>query len=75
MLLDCHLLDIFLKKLNLEIDKVINKKLLNIKLVMSSKYEKFSIFIKRFLNPIKNSEDALKNKQIWKYENSLNVFE
>jgi len=64
MLLDCHPLDIFLKKLNLEIDKVINKKLLNIKLVMSSKYEKFSIFIKRFLNPIKNSEDALKNKQI-----------
>ena len=75
MLLDYHLLDIFLKKLNLEIDKVINKKLLNIKLVMSSKYEKFSIFIKRFLNPIKNSEDELKNKQIWKYENSLNVFE
>ena len=64
MLLGYHLLDIFLKKLNLEIDKVINKKLLNIKLVMSSKYEKFSIFIKRFLNPIKNSEDALKNKQI-----------
>jgi hypothetical protein len=64
MLLDYHLQDIFLKKLNLEIDKVINKKLLNIKLVMSSKYEKFSIFIKRFLNPIKNSEDALKNKQI-----------
>ena len=64
MLLDYRLLDIFLKKLNLEIDKVINKKLLNIKLVMSSKYEKFSIFIKRFLNPIKNSEDALKNKQI-----------
>ena len=64
-----------LKKLNLEIDKIINKKLLNIKLIKSSKYEKFSIFIKRFLNPIKNNEDALKNKQIWKYENSLNVFE
>ena len=49
--------------------------LLKIKLIKSSKYEKFSIFIKRFLKPIKNSDDALKNKQIWKYENSLNVFE
>tara|TARA_B100001059_G_scaffold8467_1_gene6985 strand:- start:2523 stop:2717 length:195 start_codon:yes stop_codon:yes gene_type:complete len=64
MLFDNHLLDIFLKKLNREIDKIINRMLLKIKLIKSSKYEKFSIFIKRFLKPIKNSDDALKNKQI-----------
>jgi hypothetical protein len=75
MLLDNHLLDIVLKKLNREIDKIINRMLLKIKLFKSSKYEKFSIFIKRFLKPIKNNEDPLKNRQIWKYENSLNVFE
>ena len=75
MLLDNHLLDIVLKKLNREIDKIINRMLLKIKLIKSSKYEKFSIFIKRFLKPIKNNEDPLKNRQIWKYENSLNVFE